>query len=138
MHARVKWIEGLQFLGETGSGHALLMDAAVEAGGANLGPRPMELLLIGAAGCSGIDVVNMLKKGHQNVKGCVVEIEAERAQQDPKVFTRIHFHYVVSGRSLRPDRVERAIRLSAEKYCSASIMLGKTATLTQDFELTDA
>ena len=138
MKARIKWVEQVSFLGESESGHALLMDGAPEGGGRNLGPRPMETVLIGTGGCSAYDVVLILKKSRETVTDCVVEIEAERAQQDPKVFTRIHFHYVVTGKSLNPKRVEQAIHLSAEKYCSASIMLGKTANITHDFEIMEA
>lgn len=138
MKARLKWVDGVCFLGESGSGHAVVMDGAPEGGGRNLGPRPMELLLLGAAGCTSYDVITILKKSRQQVSDCWVEIEAERAEEEPKVFTRIHFHFVVSGRELKADAVERAIRLSAEKYCSASIMLGKTADISHDFELRDA
>jgi putative redox protein len=138
MKARIKWVENVAFLGESGSGHAVLMDGAPEGGGRNLGPRPMELLLIGAGGCTAYDVVHILKKSRANITDCVAEIEAERADEDPKVFTKIHFHFIVSGKNLKPDQVERAIALSAEKYCSASIMLGKTAAITHDFELVEA
>ncbi|UJB31117.1 OsmC family protein [Chromobacterium sp. Beijing] len=138
MKARLKWVDGVCFLGESGSGHAVVMDGAPEGGGRNLGPRPMELLLLGTAGCTSYDVITILKKSRQQVSDCWVEIEAERAGEEPKVFTRIHFHFVVSGRELKADAVERAIRLSAEKYCSASIMLGKTADISHDFELRDA
>ncbi len=135
MKARLKWVDGVCFVGETGSGHAVVMDGAPEGGGRNLGPRPMELLLVGTAGCTSYDVLTILKKARQDVRDCWVEIDAERADAEPKVFTRIHFHFVVTGRALKADAVERAIRLSADKYCSASIMLGKTADITHDFEL---
>jgi putative redox protein len=135
MQARLKWVDGVCFMGETGSGHAVVMDGAPEGGGRNLGPRPMELVLLGTAGCTSYDVITILKKSRQDVRDCWVEIEAARADADPKVFTKIHFHFVVVGRDLKPDAVERAIKLSAEKYCSASIMLGKTADITHDFEL---
>lgn len=138
MQARIKWIENVAFLGETGSGHAVLMDGAQEGGGRNLGPRPMELVLIGTGGCTAYDVVHILKKSRAEISDCVAEIQAERADEDPKVFTKIHFHFVVTGKSLKPELVERAINLSAEKYCSASIMLGKTATITHDFEIREA
>jgi putative redox protein len=138
MRARVKWVEGMSFLGETESGHAVLMDGAPEAGGRNLGPRPMETVLIGTGACTCFDVVLILKKGRHPVTDCVVEIDADRAPTDPKVFTRIHFHFVVTGKSLAPDPVERAIKLSAEKYCSASAMLEKTAVITHDFEIREA
>ncbi|MFC3533568.1 OsmC family protein [Vogesella facilis] len=135
MKARLKWVDGVCFMGETGSGHAVVMDGAPEGGGRNLGPRPMELLLLGTAGCTSYDVINILKKSRQDVRDCWVEMDAERAEVDPKVFTRIHFHFVVVGRNLKPEVVERAIALSADKYCSASIMLGKTADITHDFEI---
>ncbi|SMF16482.1 OsmC family protein [Pseudogulbenkiania subflava] len=135
MQAKLRWIDGVCFMGETGSGHAVVMDGAPEGGGRNLGPRPMELLLLGTAGCTSYDVLSILKKSRQDVHDCWVDIDADRADTDPKVFTRIHFHFVVVGRELKPDTVERAIKLSAEKYCSASIMLGKTADITHDFEL---
>ncbi len=135
MKARIKWVEQVSFLGETESGHAVLMDGAAEGGGRNLGPRPMELLLIGTGGCTTYDVIHILKKSRQQVLDCVVEIQAERAAEDPKIFTKIHFHFVVSGKDLKTDLVERAIKLSAEKYCSASIMLGKVADISHDFEV---
>ncbi len=135
MKARIKWVEQVSFLGETESGHAVLMDGAPAAGGRNLGPRPMEMLLLGAGGCTSFDVVAILKKSRQAISDCHVELEAERAETDPKVFTRIHMHFVVKGKDIRPEAVEKAIRLSAEKYCSASIMLGATAAITHDFEV---
>ena len=138
MKARVKWIENMSFVGETASGHALVMDGSPDIGGRNLGPRPMEMLLLGAGGCTSIDVVMILKKGRQQITDCAVEIEAERAGEDPKVFTRLHFHFIVTGKGLNPVQVERAIHLSAEKYCSATIMLGKTAEVTHDFEIVEA
>jgi len=127
MKARIKWVEQVSFLGETESGHAVLMDGSPAAGGRNLGPRPMEMLLLGAGGCTSFDVISILKKSRQSVSDCYVELSAERAEEDPKVFTKIHLHFVVKGKDIKPDVVERAIKLSAEKYCSASIMLGKTA-----------
>lgn len=135
MQARIKWVENVAFLGETDSGHAILMDGAADGGGRNLGPRPMELVLIGTGGCTAYDVVHILKKSRAEISDCVAEIQAERADTDPKVFTKIHFHFIVTGKDLKPELVERAISLSAEKYCSASIMLGKTATITHDFEI---
>ena len=120
MKARIKWIENVTFLGETESGHALIMDGSAAAGGRNLGPRPMEMVLIGTGACSAFDVVHILKKGREQIADCVVEIQAERALTDPKVFTSIHFHFVVSGTGLSPTKVERAIKLSADVYCSAS------------------
>lgn len=137
MKARLKWVDGVCFMGETGSGHAVVMDGAPEGGGRNLGPRPMELLLLGTAGCTSYDVITILKKSRQDVRDCWVEMAAERAETDPKVFTKIHFHFVVVGRGLKEDTVARAISLSADKYCSASIMLGKTADITHDFEIRD-
>ncbi|MEJ2327657.1 MAG: OsmC family protein [Chromatiaceae bacterium] len=135
MKARIKWIEGVAMLGESGSGHALIMDGPPEHGGRNLGARPMEMLLIGMGGCTELDVLHILRRQRQEVTDCVVELEAERAAADPKVFTRIHAHFVVTGRGLSERKVERAINLSAEKYCSASIMLGATARITHDFEI---
>lgn len=135
MKARVKWIEGIAFVGETESGHAVVMDGAPAAGGRNLGPRPMEMLLLGAGGCSSIDVIMILKKSRQAVSDCYVELEAERAETDPKVFTKIHMHFVVKGKDIKPEAVEKAVKLSTEKYCSASIMLGATAEMTHDFEV---
>lgn len=138
MHARIKWIENRAFLGQSGSGHAVLMDGAPEAGGNDMGPRPMEMLLMGAGGCTAFDVVSILEKARANIRDCVVDITAERAQTDPKVFTRLHLHFVVTGQALKPEQVERAIKLSAEKYCSATIMLGKTAEVSHDFEIIEA
>jgi putative redox protein len=138
MKTRIKWNDGMSFLAESGSGHAVLMDGPPEAGGRNLGPRPMEMLLMGTGGCAAFDVVLILKKSRQDISDCVVEIEAERAPQEPKVFTRIHFHFILTGKKLNPQQVERAIVLSAEKYCSASIMLGKTVQLTHDFEIVES
>lgn len=135
MKARVKWVEQVSFLGETESGHAVLMDGAPAAGGRNLGPRPMEMLLLGMGGCTSFDVIGILKKSRLAVTDCYVEIAAERAEVDPKVFTKIHMHFVVKGKDIKPEVVERAIKLSADKYCSASIMLGKTAALSHDFEI---
>jgi len=137
MKARVKWIENVTFLAESGSGHGLILDGAPEAGGRNLGPRPMEMLLLGLGGCTAFDVIHILRRGREQVTDCVVEVEAERAETDPKVFTSIHIHYVVTGRGLAESKVERAIALSAEKYCSASLMLGKTAKITHDWKVID-
>ena len=138
MKARIEWKDGMSFLGESGSGHSVLMDGPPEAGGKNQGPRPMEMVLMGTSGCAAFDVVLILKKSRQDISDCMVEIEAERAMEEPKVFTRIHFHFIVTGKQLKPEQVERAINLSAEKYCSASIMLAKTAELTHDFEIVEA
>ena len=138
MECTVKWVDGMTFLAETGTGHTLVMDGAPEAGGRNLAPRPMETVLAGTGGCSAFDVVLILKRSRQEVTGCEVSLKAERAQTDPKVFTRVHFHFRITGRALKPDIVERAIKLSAEKYCSASIMLAKTAEITHEFEIIEA
>jgi putative redox protein len=135
MKARIKWVEDATFLGEAGSGHALVMDGPPESGGRNLGPRPMEMLLLGMGGCTAFDVIMILKKARQPVTDCVVELSAERAEKAPKVFTRIHVHFVVTGQGLAEKQVERAVQLSAEKYCSASIMLGKAAEISHDFEI---
>ncbi|HEU0189302.1 MAG TPA: OsmC family protein [Gallionella sp.] len=135
MKARVKWVEHASFLGETESNHAVLMDGPPTAGGRNLGPRPMEMLLLGTGGCTSFDVVSILKKSRQAITDCYVELDAERAETDPKVFTKIHMHFVVKGKDIKPEAVEKAIKLSAEKYCSASIMLGQTAAITHDFEV---
>ncbi len=137
MKTRIKWTEGMSFVGETGSGHAVVIDGAPEHGGRNLGPRPMELVLTGAAACTAFDVVLILKKARQPVADCVVEAEADRAAVEPKVFTRIRLAYTVAGRGLDPRQVERAVKLSKEKYCSATIMLGRTAAVTWDLVLVD-
>lgn len=128
----------MSFVAETGSRHSLVMDGAPEAGGQNLGPRPMELLLAGTGGCTAFDVVLILKKGRHAVTNCEVQVSADRAETDPKVFTRIHFSFKVSGKQLKRETVGRAIELSKDKYCSASIMLGKTAEITHDFEIIEA
>ncbi len=138
MKARVKWLEDMTLVGESGSGHAVVMDGPPELGGHNLGLRPMEMILLGMGGCTAIDVLNILKKARQAVVDCVVELDAERAPTDPKIFTRIQVHFIVNGRNLNERQVERAVQLSAEKYCSASIMLGKTAEITHTFELREA
>ena len=138
MNVCVKWLDHMSFVAETGSGHAVVMDGPPDHGGRNLAARPMELLLAGLGGCTAFDVLQILAKGKSDVAGCRVEIQAERAPEPPAVFTRIHLHYVVSGRGLREAQVRRAIELSAEKYCSASIMLGKTAAITHDWELSEA
>lgn len=137
MKARASWVEGMAFMGEAGSGHAVVMDGAPEYGGRNIGIRPMEMLLIGLAGCTGFDVVQILKKGRENVTGCEVEVEAERATEDPKVFTKIHISYRITGRGLSQAKAERAVTLSKEKYCSASIMLGATAEMSASLEVVD-
>ncbi|GMQ92076.1 MAG: OsmC family protein [Gammaproteobacteria bacterium] len=135
MKARIKWGGGASFICQSDSGHEVITDGPEEYGGKNLGPRPMELLLLGAGSCSSFDVVLILQKSRQQVDDCYVEIEAERADKEPKVFTKIHMHFVVSGKDLEEKKVARAIELSATRYCSASIMLGKTADITHDFEI---
>ncbi|KAA6186578.1 OsmC family protein [Thiohalocapsa marina] len=137
MKARIKWIEGTAMLGESGSGHGVVMDGPPDLGGRNLGVRPMEMLLLGMGGCTQFDVLLILRRARQQVTDCVVELEAERADTDPKVFTRIHAHFIVTGHALNERQVARAIQLSAEKYCSASIMLGASATVTHDYEIRD-
>ncbi len=137
MKARVKWVEQATFIGESGSGHAVVMDGPPEGGGRNLGIRPMEMLLIGMGACTAYDVVHILNKSRQPITDCVAELSAERAAEEPKVFTHIHVHFVVKGAGLKESAVKRAVDLSAEKYCSASIMLGKTAKITHDFEIID-
>ena len=138
MKARIKLADGMTFVAESGSGHAVVVDAAPDGGGRNLGARPMELVLMGTGACSAIDVVMILRKARQPITDCVVELDAERAGEDPKVFTRIHLHYIVTGKGLATTQVERAIRLSKEKYCSATIMLAKSAEITFDFEVREA
>ena len=135
MKTRVKWLDNMSFVGESESGHSIVMDGPPEFGGRNLGVRPMEMLLLGLGGCASFDVVSMLKKGKQDLVNCEVEISAERADTEPKVFTKIHLHFMVSGNGLSESKVERAIDLSAEKYCSASIMLGKTAKISHDYSI---
>jgi putative redox protein len=138
MKVTIKWLDGVSFVGESESGHALVIDGPPNAGGRNIGMRPMELVLVGMGGCTAFDVVSILTKGRHDITDCHTELSAERADEDPKVFTKIHVHFKVSGRNLRPQAVARAIELSAEKYCSASIMLGKTAAITHDFEIIEA
>ena len=135
MKCRVKWLDNMSFVGESGSGHSVVMDGAPEFGGRNLGFRPMEMLLLGLGGCTAFDVVMILKKSRQNIGDCEVNIEAERSEKIPKVFTRINIHFIISGKDLDPDKVEKAVKLSADKYCSASEMLGKTAKISHDFEI---
>ena len=135
MECKVRWIDGMSFVAETGSGHLVTMDGAPEGGGRNLAPRPMEMVLVGTGGCTAFDVVLILKRGRHAVTGCEVKLDAERAAEDPKVFTRINFHFIVRGRGLKREAVERAVKLSHEKYCSASAMLAKTAQLDYSIEL---
>ena len=137
MKTQVKWRDGASFVGETESGHAIVMDGPPDFGGNNTGPRPMELLLTGLGGCTAFDVVMMLQKSRQNIQDCIVDIDATRADTEPKVFTRIHIHFAVYGQGLSDKQVARAVELSADKYCSASIMLGKTADIRHDYEIID-
>jgi len=137
MTTRIKWVGDAMFVGESESGHAVVMDGPPEKGGRNMGVRPMEMLLLGMGGCTTFDVIHILKKGRHEITDCVAEISAERVETVPKVFSRIHVHFVVTGRQLKAAVVKRAIQLSAEKYCSASIMLEKSVEITHDFELID-
>ena len=137
MKCRVKWLDHMTFVGESGSGHAVVMDGAAEFGGRDLGIRPMEMLLLGVGGCTAFDVVSILKKSRQAIVDCEVMVDSDRAEQVPKVFTRIHIHFIVSGNNLDPDKVEKAVNLSADKYCSASKMLEKAAEITHDFEIVE-
>jgi putative redox protein len=137
MKARIKWVEERTFVGESGSGHKVVLGTAASPQGTTPGPSPMELVLIGTGGCSAFDVVHILEKGREAIEDCVVELDAERAEKDPKVFTRVHMHFVVKGRGLAAAKVKRAIELSVEKYCSASAMLAKTAVISHDFEVVD-
>ena len=137
MKARVKWVQDRTFLGESGSGHSVVMDGAPEAGGRDLGVRPMEMLLLGMGGCTAFDVVEILQKGREPVEDCVVELDGDRSEEIPKVYTRIRVRYIVTGTGLNPAKVERAVKLSAEKYCSATIMLAKTAEVTHEIEIVD-
>lgn len=135
MDCTVRWGDGMTFVVETGSGHLVTMDGAPEGGGRNLAPRPMEVVLAGAGGCTAYDVVVILKKNAQDITGCEVSLKAERAAADPKVFTKIHYHFVVRGKNLKRNLVEQAVRLTHEKYCSATAILAKTAEITKDFEI---
>ena len=137
MKARIKWVEGRTFVGESGSGHKIVLGTAHGPEGRSPGPSAMELVLIGMGGCSAYDVVHILEKGREAIEDVSVALDADRAEQDPKVFTRVHMHFVVKGRRLAPEKVERAIALSVEKYCSASAMIGKTASITHDYEVVD-
>ena len=138
MKARVKWLDNMSFVGESGSGHSIVMDGAPESGGRNLAARPMEMVLMGMGGCTAFDVVMILKKARQPIDDCIVELSAERSEEIPKVFTKIHVHYIVQGRGLSEKQVAKAIHLTAEKYCSVSIMLAATAQISHDFEIVDA
>lgn len=137
MQARVQWHENAVFIAESGSGHAIVVDGPAEIGGRNLGVRPMELMLMSVGSCSAVDIVQILKKARQPVSGCEVKVDGERAETDPKVFTKIHLHFIVSGAGLSENHVKRAVQLSAEKYCSASIMLAKAAEITHGYEIRD-
>ena len=138
MKCRIKWLDHMSFVGESGSGHSLVMDGAPDSGGRDLGVRPMEMLLLGLGGCTAFDVISILQKSRQKISDCEVEIEAERATEIPKVFTHIHLHFIVSGRGLDETKVSRAVTLSADKYCSASRMLEKTATITHDIKIVES
>jgi putative redox protein len=138
MKARVKWLDHMTFVGESESGHTVVMDGAPEVGGRNLAARPMEMVLMGMGGCTAFDVVMILQRARQPVTDCILELTAERADEVPKVFTKIHVHYIVKGKGLSEKQVEKAVSLSAEKYCSVSIMLGKSAVITHDFEIIEA
>lgn len=135
MKATVKWLDHMSFVGESGSGHSVVMDGPPDDGGRDMGVRPMEMVLLGMGGCTAFDVVHILKKGRQQITGCHVELEAERAADVPKVFTRIHAHYVIKGKGLDAKKIERAVSMTAEKYCSVSIMLAATVEITHDFEI---
>jgi putative redox protein len=135
LKVRIKWIEDVAFMGESETGHAVVLDGAPENGGRNIGMRPMEMLLIGMGGCTSFDVVTILKKSRQPIVDCIAEIEAERSDAVPKVFTKIHVHFVITGNNLNEAQVARAVKLSAEKYCSASIMLGKSVEITHGYEV---
>jgi putative redox protein len=138
MKARIKWVDDATFIAESGSGHAVVMDGPPESGGRNLGPRPMEMMLLGMGGCTTFDVVHILKKSREAVTDCVAELSAERAESEPKVFTRIHVHFIVKGHELKEAKVRKAVELSAEKYCSASIMLGQAGVeISHDFEIVE-
>ena len=137
MKARIKWLDNMTFVGESPSGHSVVMDGPPEVGGRNLGVRPMEMVLLGLGGCTAFDVVSILKKARQSISDCQVELQAERAETVPKVFTKIHVHYIVKGQGLSDARVKQAVDLSAEKYCSVSAMLSQTATITHDYEIVE-
>jgi putative redox protein len=137
MKSKVKWIDGVSFVGESGSGHAVVIDGAPEHGGRNIGVRPMELFLMGAVACTAFDVVHILRKARQPIADCTVEAEAERAPTDPKVFTKIHLRYTVVGRGLGSRQVERAVKLSKDKYCSATLMLAKTAEISHEIAVVE-
>ncbi len=138
METKIIWAGGVTFVGETADGHKIVMDGAPEGGGRNLGPRPMETLLLGMGGCTAYDVISILRKSRQDIQDCTMSMTANRAEDHPRVFTEIHIHFTVTGKGLSDKQVERAIKLSSEKYCSASIMLGKTVKITHDFEIQES
>ena len=138
MKAKIKWVEGMMFMGQSGSGHAVVMDGPPDLGGKNMGIRPMEMMLMGLGGCTAFDVMLILQRSRQEVTDCVAELSAERAETNPKVFTKIHIHFVVTGKNLKEKMVKRAVELSATKYCSASIMLAQTVDITHDYEMIEA
>lgn len=137
MKARVKWIENVQFIGESGTQHSIIMDGPEEMGGHGTGMRPMELLLLGLGGCTSLDVVEILKKSRQQISDCVVEVEGQRSETIPKIFTDIHVHFIITGRDINEKHVKRAIDLSSQKYCSASLMLGEAANITHDYQIVE-
>ena len=137
MKARIKWLDHMSFIGESESGHSVVMDGSPDVGGRNLAARPMEMVLLGMGGCTAFDVVMILQRARQPITDCIIELTAERADEAPKVFTKIHAHYIVKGKGLSEKQVEKAVTLSAEKYCSVSIMLGKTAIITHDYEIVE-
>ncbi len=138
MQVKIKWVENVMFVGQSGSGHSVVMDGPPELGGNNLGVRPMEMMLLGLGGCTSFDVMLILQRSRQSVTDCVAEIKAERAEVDPKVFTRIHIHFVITGKDLKEKMVKRAVELSATKYCSASIMLAQSVDISHDYEIIEA
>ncbi len=135
MNIRIKWVENMMFMGQSGSGHAVVMDGPPDLGGKNLGIRPMEMMLMGLGGCTSFDVMLILQRSRQKVTDCVAELSAERAETDPRVFTKIHIHFIVTGKELKEKMVQRAVELSATKYCSASIMLAQTVDISHDYEI---
>jgi len=137
MKARIKWVENACLMAEAESGHGVVIDGAAEIGGRNLGVRPMEMILMGLGGCTAMDVLSILKKQRQNITDCVIEVNGERREQTPKIFTDIHIHYIITGRDLKNNLVKRAVDLSAESYCSVSAMLGKSANITHDYEIVE-
>ena len=138
MKAKIKWVDDMVFMAESGSGHAVIMDGPPDLGGKNIGVRPMEMMLMGLGGCTSFDVMLILKRARQNVTDCVAQLEAQRAETDPKVFTKIHIHFIVTGENLKEKMVERAVQLSATKYCSASIMLSQSVVITHDYEIVES